>query len=299
MYLASFLHARDIRFEQRSVTKLQIYQNLVEAICRHHPLPVCGEELVNLILKRDAESSTAYPSGIAIPHIRMDGFKDTVVAMSFLAEPLDYEGTRVNWVVLIITDKSSSKIYLNMVAALLGLSKDAAVMQSLFSAGDGHAVVRTINDLGVQIKKDLCIADVMIKEPVSILPNALIRELGVLMEERDISMLPVADSEGNYLGEVNILNYLGVGIPNYLMMMDNLNFLLSVEPLEHIFEEQDVKTVKEIMSIDQKTLQPGASIIEAVREMILLKKRYLSVVDKGKLVGIVTAMDIFRKVIKA
>ena len=53
------------------------------------------------------------------------------------------------------------------------------------------------------------------------------------------------------------------------------------------------------MGEDDVFLRPEASIIEAVSEMIKHEKRYMSVVDKGKLVGVVTAMDIFRKVIQA
>lgn len=299
MQLANYLHAPDIHLEPRILTKLQVYQQLVDSICHHHHLPICGKELLDLILKRDEESTTAYSSGIAIPHIRMDGFEDTVVGMTFLQNPLDFEGIKVHWVVLIITDKSSSKIYLNMVAALLKLSKDSAAMATLSSASDGHAVIRILKQMGVEVKKDLCIADIMVTTPARIQPEAFLSELSALMSGKEISVVPVTDEDNNYLGEVNILDFLKVGVPNYMMMMDNLNFLLSFEPLEHLFEKQDVVKVKEIMSKEEKYLAPEASIIEAVFEMIHYRKRNLCVVDHGKLVGIITAMDIFRKVIKA
>jgi CBS domain-containing protein len=51
------------------------------------------------------------------------------------------------------------------------------------------------------------------------------------------------------------------------------------------------------MATDEKTLSPKTSIIEAVFLMFTNKKRYLSVVKEGKLVGLVTAMDILTKVI--
>lgn len=299
MQLVNFLNASDISVESRILNKTQIYEHLVENICRHHPLPTCGKELLELILKRDAEATTAYSTGIAIPHVRMEGFSDTVVAMTFLQNPVDFQGIRVNWVVLIVTDKSSSKIYLNIVSALLGISKDKDAFASLASAQDGHAALHLLHKMEVEVKKDLSIADIMIKNPVRIGPEALLNELSVLMNTRDISAIPVVDSTDNYLGEVNILNFLGVGVPNYLMMIDNLNFLLSFEPLEHLFEKLDVVHVSEIMNKDDIYLNPEASIIEAVRMMIQTKKRLLSVVDKGKLVGVVTAMDVFRKVIQA
>ena len=45
MYLASFLDARDILVEQRILTKEQVYNMLVERICQHHQLPICGTKL--------------------------------------------------------------------------------------------------------------------------------------------------------------------------------------------------------------------------------------------------------------
>jgi len=46
-------------------------------------------------------------------------------------------------------------------------------------------------------------------------------------------------------------------------------------------------------------LSPETSIIETVFEMIQHKKRFFSVVQDGKLVGVITAMDIYRRVIRA
>ncbi|MDZ4182178.1 MAG: CBS domain-containing protein, partial [Candidatus Cloacimonadaceae bacterium] len=103
----------------------------------------------------------------------------------------------------------------------------------------------------------------------------------------------------NFLGEVSILKVLKVGLPDYLMMLDNLAFLKSYEPLESLFEKEDTLRVADVMKREVEVLSPSASIIEAVFEMIQNDKRFFSVVEDGKLLGIVTAMDIFRKVIKA
>ncbi|MDD4310416.1 MAG: PTS sugar transporter subunit IIA [Candidatus Cloacimonetes bacterium] len=299
MQLASFLDALDICHEHRILSKHQVYEHLVDRICAHHHLPISGKGLLDLILRRDEESTTAYSTGIAIPHIRMEGFQDTVVAMTFLQNPLVFDGITVSWVVLIITDKSSSNIYLNIVAALLKLSKDAPAMSALSSTTDGHGVIHLLKKMNIAIKKDVCIADVMIQNPVSINPTSTLKELNILMSLHQVAGLPVVGEGNKYLGEVNILDVLKVGIPEYLMMLDNLNFLTSFEPLEKLFDKQDVIKVSDIMVTDGVFLRPEASVIEAVFEMISHHKRYMSVVKDGALVGVVTAMDILRKVITA
>jgi mannitol/fructose-specific phosphotransferase system IIA component (Ntr-type) len=300
MYLSNLLDPRAIIHESRILNREQVYHELAERICKHNRLPVCGNALVQQILLRDTQSSTAYPTGIAIPHIRMDGFADTVVGMAFLQNPLDYDGTKVHWVCLIISDKSSSNLYLNLVAALLRLSKDAALMDALLNAHDGFHVVQRLKALQIPIKKEITLSDIMITDVVSIAPDAKLSDLSALLCSRNLSFVPVTDEHGRYLGEVNILRFLKVGVPDYLMMLDNVSFLRSYEPLEKLFEQEGILSVKDIMSRDEEYLKPDTSIPEAVFEMIQHHKRFYSVVDNsGILVGVVTAMDIFRKVIKA
>lgn len=301
MLLANLLDAKMIAFESRAVTREQVYQDLIDRICANnkHAGPICEKPMLEAILKREKESSMAYPSGIAIPHIRLDNLEDTVIAMTFLENPIDYEGVEINWVVLIFTDKSSSKLYLNIVASLLKLSLDSDAMLELHAQKDGSGVVSYLRKNSIEVGKDICIADIMVMDPVSIAPESPLSVLDSLMNEYKISMVPVVDDQKRYLGEVNILDVLKVGVPDYLMMIDDLAFLRSYEPLERLFEQEDTLQVREIMRKDAKTLSPGTSIIEAVYHMIQKRQRYFCVVEGDVLVGIITAMDIFRKVIKA
>ncbi len=297
MLLASFLEAHNILFENRVLTKEQVYKQLVDRLCSQYKLPVCGSKLLELIFQREEEVSSAYPTGIAIPHIRMDGLNDTLIAMTFLQNPLDYNGIKVSWVVLILTDKTSSKTYLNIVAALLKLSKDKEAMAALASAGDGYSVIQYLKRKEVEVKKDVTVADIMVQNPIAVLPQYSLRELINLMGTHRVAGMPVVDETGKYIGEVNVLNLLKVGVPNYVMMLDNLSFLASYEPLENLFGKQDILFVKDIMTTGDVFIRPESSIIEAVFLMFSQNKRYLSVVKDEKLVGLVTAMDILIKVI--
>lgn len=300
MLLANLLNPKAILHLDGEYSKEEVYRLLLGHICQKQELPECGEELLTKIMQRDQESSTAYPTGIAIPHIRVEGFQDTIIGMAFLKQPVAYNGSMVNWIALVISNISSTSLYLNLVASLLKISKDAALVQSLINMEDGSAVVQHFKKLEIQIKKEVTIADIMISDPVSITKNAKLSELIDILNNRRISFVPVVDEDNNYLGVVNVLSLLKVGVPDYLMMLDNLSFLRSYEPLEKLLQEQTEISVGEIMKNGVSFLKPDTSIPEAVFEMIHKKMRFFSVVDEaGKLVGVVTAMDILRKVIKA
>lgn len=299
MQLASLLDSRTLFVEAHTKTREEIYNEMVLRICKVNSLPICGSKLVDLIVQRDRESSIAYPTGLAIPHVRMEGLNDTVLSICILNKPVDYDGTPISIIVLIITDKAASRLYLNLVAALLKASKDQAVMAQLTSCRDGHELLATIKKLEIRVKENLSIQDIMITKPVTIGPDAKLSELGKVMAENDMAVLPVVDSQNTYLGEVGVINLLKVGVPDYLMMIDNLNFISNFEPLEHLFEKEDIVSVREIMYANHVVLSPSTSIIEAVTLMIRFKCRFFSVVENGKLVGVLTAMDVFSKVFKA
>ncbi len=299
MQLISLLDSKLIYFEEQNLTKDEVYKKLVSKICSFYKLPDCGPNLYELIMKREAEATTVYPTGLAIPHIRMDDFNDTVIGICIPRKPIMDDGQAIKLIVLIITDNSSAKLYLNIVADLVRLSKNTEMFNQILHEKDGNDVFQILKHANIIVKEDLTIKDIMNSEPVTINENATLKQLGDLLSETNITIVPVVDNTGRFVGEVSILQFLKVGVPDYLMMMNNLNFLRSYEPFEHLFEQEEKVKVKDIMTKEEPSINPDASIIEAVFQMIQAKKRFFTITQGKKVVGIVTAMDIFRKVIRA
>jgi mannitol/fructose-specific phosphotransferase system IIA component (Ntr-type)/CBS domain-containing protein len=299
MQLISLLDAKLIYFEENKQTKDEILTSMVGKICSFYKLPSCDDRLLEKVLAREKESSTVYPTGLAIPHIRMEGFNDTVICMCVPRHPIRYEDIDIRLFMLIITDKSSAKLYLNLVAAVMKLSKDKEFMEKIYQEKDGNGIYNLLKNTDIRVKQELIIQDIMTPDPFVIKETATLRELGDLLGKHNVTFVPVVDEQGKLVGEVNVLQFLKVGVPDYLMMMDNLNFLRSFEPFERLFEKEEMVKVKEIMSPAEEFTYPTSSIIKVVFEMIQHQKRVYTVIDKNKVVGIVTAMDIFRKVVRA
>lgn len=299
MHLTSFLSPKDIIFEKRALNHQQVYETMVDRLVHNYRLPKSKTEILELLNIREKQSPTAYPNGLAMPHIRLQDFEDIVLSFCFLQYPIEISGMKISWLVFIITDDKGSALYLNIVSALLKLSGNADNMKTLLSCTDANAIYSALQKLNLDVQQELHVQDVMCPEPYSISPDATMRELIGEMNKHQVAGLPVIDSAGKYMGEINILDILKVGVPDYIMMMEDLNFLHSFEPLEKLFEKQDTVRVKEIMRVDETCLRPGDSMMEAVFAMMQGHKRYISVVEDGKLKGVITAMDIFRKVISS
>lgn len=109
----------------------------------------------------------------------------------------------------------------------------------------------------------------IMKKVVTIEGNATVKEASALMSKKNIGCLVVTEKD------------LIVGI------------ITERDILKHISHSNNLHAkVEDIMTQDVITVSPNASIDEAADIMFQHKIKKLPVVDKNKLVGIITATDI-------
>jgi PTS system nitrogen regulatory IIA component len=298
MQFSSLLDTKLIYFEENLKSKDQILASMVNKICSHSKQLDCYESIYNKVIAREKESSTVYPSGIAVPHIRMEGYNDTVICICIPRHPVRQDNIDIKLFMLIITDNNSAKSYLGIVAAIMKMSKDKAFMDKLLLEKDGNDVYQMFINADMRVRQEVIIQDIMTTDPVVVRDTATLKEMGDLLGQHNITYLPVVDAHGNHVGDVNILQYLQVGVPDFLLRMENLDFLRSFENFEHLYEKESTVLVKDIMSKADIITYPTSAVIKVVFAMIQNKSRAVTVIDKKKVVGIVTAMDIFRKVVR-
>ncbi|MBM4398926.1 MAG: PTS sugar transporter subunit IIA [Candidatus Cloacimonetes bacterium] len=299
MRLISLLNPKLILFEDKALTKEQIIRRMLDKICEMFELINCTDKLMQKVLERESETATVYPTGMAIPHIRMDGLDDTIIAISIPRHPIKDKDTEVKIYILILTDKNISSLYLNVVASFMRISKDEALYNSLLNAKDVHSFMNYIEQANIKDKDEVTVSDIMTTEPPVINENETIKALAEMMKEHHLYYIPVVNNNGDWVGDVNLLHYFQVSVPDYMQMMNNVNFLHSFEPFEHLYKQEDNVLVKQVMSKPERLLHPDYTIIEAVFEMVKQKKQTFSVIQDNKVVGIVTAMDIYTKVVRA
>jgi CBS domain-containing protein len=122
------------------------------------------------------------------------------------------------------------------------------------------------------------IKDIMTKEPVTVTPNATVREAARLMQREDTGILPVVEEGSRKL----------VGV------VTDRDIAIRI-----VAEGRDTITpVSEVMSKGRLvTLQPEADVEDAMEKMADEQVRRIPIVDdRGTLLGIVAQADIVRKV---
>lgn len=142
---------------------------------------------------------------------------------------------------------------------------------------------------------ELLVKDVMTKGVISISKYESVMHVADILNEKNISGLPVVDKEDKVLGIITQADILSmVGVSREHTFKDLLKYLLG----EKLPERKMGDHVGDIMTTPAITINPEATIAETIRIMDDKRIRRLTVVDGDhRLIGIITRADILKAVI--
>ena len=135
------------------------------------------------------------------------------------------------------------------------------------------------------------VCDLMTSEVVTVTPTTSLRDAAVLLTEKGISGMPVVNDANEVVGvlsEADIVVKAGGEVARNRL----LGWLLEAD-----FGLEDkirAETVGDAMTAPPVTISPKRPVHEAARLMVSENVNRLPVVERGKLVGIVTRTDIVR-----
>jgi CBS domain-containing protein len=137
----------------------------------------------------------------------------------------------------------------------------------------------------------------MTKDVISLKFNQTVEDAAQLMLEKNISALPIVDSESNLVGIITESDFVGkkANIPHALASIKRLlgqNFYL--DDIESLFAKAKKSSIEEVMTRHPKTVSPDFSLTDVVNMMIRLNLKRIPVVQDKKLVGIITRQDIMK-----
>ncbi|HUX22239.1 MAG TPA: PTS sugar transporter subunit IIA [Spirochaetia bacterium] len=272
---------------------------VLDALYAHHRFVASKESIRALISKREKLGGTTFHSGVAIPHIRPDGFSELLVGVCVPKVPLVVESIEVRIVILVVAPKDSPSSYVNVLSTLVKVSQENELFNRLCASATAAEFVRILDESNVEVKKELTVRDVMQSKFTTVGPHVTLRDLTNLFYSESISYAPVVDEDGSFIGEVDIIDLIRVGIPDYAHMMGNLRFLHSFEPFEELLKNEDKIEVEEVMREPTSMLDPDDTVVEAALELDQRKRRRLPVVRDRKVLGILSDMDLLSKILRS
>jgi CBS domain-containing protein len=144
------------------------------------------------------------------------------------------------------------------------------------------------------------VADIMDADPVTVSPEATVEEVVRVLKTQELPGVPVVNEGGRCVGIVTEADLVladaegDLHIPHYIELMGGVVFLEPLRRFEDRLRKAVASTAQDMMSGDPVTVDAGASVRDAARIMADKGHNRLPVVEHGRLVGVVTRVDVLQ-----
>jgi CBS domain-containing protein len=150
----------------------------------------------------------------------------------------------------------------------------------------------------------LTVRDVMESDPAYVYETDTVERVLQVMRDHELSGVPVTNEGGRCVGIITDDDLVMTGedadlhLPHYFELFGGLVFL---EPLSHFrdrLRKATAATAEDLMTRDPITVEAGAPVSVAARLIAAKKHNRLPVIEHGRLVGVVTRLDVLAALVE-
>ena len=150
----------------------------------------------------------------------------------------------------------------------------------------------------------LTVADIMDVDTPSVTPEDTVEAVLKILHDNELPGVPVVNSGGRCVGIITEADLVMVGedadlhLPHYFELFGGLVFLESMDHFEERLRKATAALARDLMTEDPVTIEPSATVHEAARLISRSKHNRLPVVEHGRLVGVVTRVDVLEALVR-
>lgn len=152
--LSSLLKDPSIELSLEGMNKAEIINELVDLVAKSGRLKN-KKALADALNEREKLGSTAIGNGVAVPHTKIDGIKQTVLAFGRSAAGVDFnslDGEKTHLFFMLISPKEDIGAHLKILAKISHLIKDRYMVGLFKKAASKKEVLAIIANLERSIK---------------------------------------------------------------------------------------------------------------------------------------------------
>jgi CBS domain-containing protein len=144
----------------------------------------------------------------------------------------------------------------------------------------------------------LTVRDIMDPDPVSVTVADSVETVLHVMRDHELNGVPVVNEGGRCVGIITeadlVLSDQGEDfhLPHYFQLFGGIVFLERWSHFEERARKAFASTAEDMMTEDPITIEPDATVQEAAKVIAAKKHNRLPVIEHGRLVGVVTRVDV-------
>jgi len=141
------------------------------------------------------------------------------------------------------------------------------------------------------------VSEIMTKKVYTISPDSTLKECAEALNKNNINGLVVVEKE-KVVGVITRSDIFKAILPRYPDIIEEERYVSDLEYVEERANKLFEMEVKDIMGAPPITVNSDMPIVKAGSTMILRRVKQVPVVDKGKLMGVITLTDIINNFLK-
>jgi CBS domain-containing protein len=144
----------------------------------------------------------------------------------------------------------------------------------------------------------LTVRDIMEGNVPVVYPEDPIEKVVQVLRDHELPGVPVVNEGGRCVGIITEADLIMAGeeddlhLPHYIELFGGIVFLESTKKFEERLRKALGSIASDVMTEDPITISPDATVAEAARAIARHKHNRLPVVEHGRLVGVVTRIDV-------
>ena len=144
------------------------------------------------------------------------------------------------------------------------------------------------------------VADIMDANPVTVRPDDSVERVIAVLKEHELPGVPVVNDGGRCVGIITESDLVLAGedadlhLPHYFQLFGGLVFLEPLKRFESRLRKAVAATARDMMTEDPVTIDASAEVREAARRIADSGHNRLPVTEHGRLVGVVTRVDVLQ-----
>jgi CBS domain-containing protein len=149
------------------------------------------------------------------------------------------------------------------------------------------------------------VAEIMDVAPVTVGPDASVEEVVKVLKTNEVNGVPVVNEGGRCVGIITEADLVigdeegDLHIPHYIELFGGLIFLEGMRQFEAKLRKATAAKAQDLMTADPVTIETTATIKEAAHVISARHHNRLPVVQHGRLVGLVTRVDVLDALARA